>query len=171
MFSDKLTYSLGTREATLIRMLIHDVRELFATTMGLDNLLDFPLQIAPASRFKDSISCLIGVAGTYNGMLSLHMPRSLAIKATSTILGMEVSEVDDNVNNTLMEITTLIAGALQQRLIKNGACIRLSMPSVIYGKKYEVYICSNFEQIAVSFANDNSGFMVSVAFDSNSTST
>ncbi|MBV5328256.1 MAG: response regulator [Chlorobium sp.] len=170
MLSDKLTLSLGTREATLIRMLIHDVRELLATTMGLDHLLVFPLQTAPASGFEDSISSLVGMAGTLNGVLGLHMPRSLAIKTTSTILGMEVTEIDDNVNNTLMKMTTLIAGALQQRLAKNGVCVQLSMPSVISGKTYEVYIRSNFEQIAVNFANDNSGFTVSVVFDGNNTS-
>ena len=157
----------GTTEEMLTQKLMRDVKDIFGTMVGLEDLLHLPIQIDPVTNFTDCISSMVGLAGTYNGLISLHMPCNLAIRATSSMLGIEVTELDDDVKDALSEIANMIAGSFKQNLSKGGMDIRLSTPSVVYGKEYVITLSNNPDQIAVRFATDDDWFMVSVAFEEN----
>jgi chemotaxis protein CheX len=164
--SNGLLKSLNTNEELLSRQLMSDVKEIFDTMVGLEELLHLPIQIDPVTHFKDCISSLVGMAGTYNGMVSLHMPWDLAIRITSYMSGMEVTELGNDVNDAMGEITNMIAGSFKQHLSKSGLDTHLSTPSVIYGNEYVITLNNNPDQIAVRFATDDDWFMVAVAFES-----
>jgi chemotaxis protein CheX len=163
--SNGLLKSLNTSEELLARQLIFDVKEIFGTMVGLEELMHLPIQIEPVTNFQNCISSLVGLAGTYNGLVSLHMPGSLAIKATSCMLGMEVTEANDDVNDAMGEITNMIAGSFKQHLSKSGLDVHLSTPSVVHGREYAISLGSNPDQITVRFATDDDWFLVAVAFE------
>ena len=163
--SNGLLNSLNTSEELLSQQLMRDVKDIFGTMVGLEDLLHLPIQIDPVTNFTDCISSLVGLAGTYNGLVSLHMPSILAIRATSCMLGMEVTEINDDVNDAMGEIANMIAGSFKQHLSKSGMDIQISTPSVIHGKEYVISLGSNPDQIAVRFATDDDWFMVAVAFE------
>jgi chemotaxis protein CheX len=163
--SHELLNSLNSTEDVLVAQLNRDVKEIFTSMVGLDDLLHLPMQIDPVTTFTDCISSMVGLAGHYNGLVSLHMPSGLALKATSSMLGMEVSEIDEDVNDAMGEIANMIAGSFKMHLSKSGADVQLSTPSVVYGKEYIVTLGSNPEQIMLRFATDDDWFMVAVAFD------
>lgn len=165
--SDGLLSTLNTSEEVLSQQLMRDVKDIFGTMVGLEDLLHLPIQIDPVTNFTDCISSLVGFAGTYNGLVSLHMPSDLAIRATSCMLGMEVAEVSDDVNDAMGEIANMIAGSFKQHLSTSGMDIHISTPSVIHGKEYVISLGSNPDQIAVRFATDDDWFMVAVAFEEN----
>ena len=165
--SQGLLKSLNTSEELLSQQLMRDVKEIFGSMVGLEDLLHLPIQIDPVTNFKDCISALVGLAGTYNGLVSLHMPSSLAIAATSSMLGMEVTELDDDVNDAMGEIANMIAGSFKQHLSKSGMDVHISTPSVVYGKEYIITLGNNPDQIAVRFATEDDWFMVAVAFEEN----
>lgn len=163
--SNGLLKSLNTNEEVLTQQLIRDVKEIFETMVGLEDLLHLPVKIDPVTNFTDCISSLVGLAGTFNGLVSLHMPSALARRATGCMLGMEVTEINDDVNDAMGEIANMIAGSFKQHLSKSGLDIHLSTPSVVYGKEYVISLGSNPEQITVRFATDDDWFMVAVAFE------
>ena len=165
--SNGLLGSLNTTEEMLSKQLIRDVRDVFGTMVGLEDLLHLPVQIDPMTNFNDCISSLVGLAGTYNGLVCLHMPSSLALTATSSMLGMEVAGLNDDVNDAMGEIANMIAGSFKQHLSKSGMDVHLSTPSVVYGKEYAITLGNKPDQIALRFATDDDWFMVSVAFDNN----
>lgn len=165
--SKGLLESLNTSEELLSQQLIRDVREIFGTMVGLEDLLHLPIQIDPVTHFSDCISSLVGLAGSYNGLVSLHMPSELALKATSSMLGMTVTELNDDVNDAMGEIANMIAGSFKLHLSRSGLDIHISTPSVVYGKEYVISLGNAPEQIAVRFATDDDWFMVAVAFDEN----
>lgn len=165
--SNGLLSSLNTTEEMLSQQLMRDVKEIFGTMVGLEDLLHLPIQIDPRTNFTDCVSSLVGLAGTYNGLVSLHMPSTLAMRATSCMLGMEVTEIDDDVNDAMGEIANMIAGSFKQHLSKSGMDIQISTPSVIHGKEYVISLGSKPDQIAVRFATDDDWFMVAVAFEDN----
>ena len=164
-FSIGLPDSLGKNEKVLTQQLMHDVREIFDTMVGLDDLLHLPMQIDPMTNFQDCVSALVGLTGAYNGLVSLHMPSSLAVKATSSMIGMDVTELDEDVNDAMGEIANMIAGSFKMHLSKSGLDVHLSTPSVVYGKEYFITLNNNPDQIAVRFATDDDWFMVAVAFE------
>ena len=163
--SNELMDSLGTNEEILTRQLMCDVKDIFTTMVGLEDLLHLPIQIDPVTHFDDCVSSLVGLAGTYNGLVSLHMPSSLAISATSCMLGMEMTALDEDVNDAMGEIANMIAGSFKQHLTKGGLDVHISTPSIIHGKQYAINLSNNPQQIAVRFATDDDWFMVAVAFE------
>ncbi len=163
--SNGLLSSLHSNEELLIQQLMYDVREIFNTMVGLQDLQPLPVKVEPVTNFKDCISSLIGMAGTYNGLVSLHMPSCLAIRATSSMLDMEVTEVNDDVSDAMGEIANMIAGSFKQHLTTSGLDVLLSTPSIVHGKEYAITLRNNPEQIAVRFTTDDDWFMVAVAFE------
>jgi chemotaxis protein CheX len=165
--SQGLLESLNTTEELLSKHLIHDVRDIFGTMVGLEDLLHLPVQIDPVTEFKDCISSLVGLAGTYNGLVSLHMPSTLALTATSSMIGVEVDNLGDDVTDAMGEIANMIAGSFKHHLSKSGLDTHISTPSVVYGKEYIITLGNNSNQIVLRFATDDDWFMVAVAFDNN----
>lgn len=163
--SNGLLQSLNSSEEVLTQQLIRDVKEIFETMVGLEDLLHLPVAIDPVTNFTDCISSLVGLAGTFNGLVSLHMPSSLANRATGCMLGMEITEINDDVNDAMGEIANMIAGSFKQHLSKSGLDIHLSTPSVVHGKDYVITLGNNPDQITVRFATDDDWFMVAVAFE------
>lgn len=108
---------------------------------------------------------MVGLAGTYNGLVSVHLPWPLAISFTSLMLGMEVTEIDDDVNDAMGEIANMVAGSFKQHLSKGGSDIQLSTPSVVNGSDYVVSSGSNLENITLKFASDDEWFMVSISIE------
>lgn len=165
--SSGLLVELNTNEELLTKQLIHDVKDIFNTMVGLHDLLNLPIPIDPVNNFNDCISALVGLAGSHNALVSLHLPTAVALRATSCMLAMEVTEINDDVNDAMGEIANMIAGSFKLHLSKSGVDIQLSTPSIVYGQDYIITLGNNPEQIAVRFATDEEWFMVAVAFDAN----
>jgi chemotaxis protein CheX len=165
--SPSLEKTVNLSEELLTNQLKHDVKEIFSTMVGLDNLLHLPIKVDPVSDFKDCISGMVGMAGTYNGLASIHMPTELAMRATSSMLGTAITELNDDVNDAIGEMANMIAGSFKLRLSKSGLDIQLSTPSVIFGKEYFIALGNNPKQLAVRFATDDDWFMVVIAFNEN----
>ncbi|MHB8123555.1 MAG: chemotaxis protein CheX, partial [Desulfuromonadaceae bacterium] len=84
---------------------------------------------------------------------------------TSLMLGMEVTEIDDDVNDAMGEIANMLAGSFKQHLSSGGSDIQLSTPSVVNGADYVVSSGNNLENITLKFATDTEWFMVALSIE------
>lgn len=157
--------TLNMTEDQLVRGLIKDVQDVFINMVGVEDLMHLPIQIDVTTHFKECLTAMVGLAGTYNGLVSIHIPWPLAISFTSLMLGMEVTEIDDDVNDAMGEIANMVAGSFKQHLSKGGSDIQLSTPSVVNGGDYVVSSGSNLENITLKFATDDEWFMVSISIE------
>lgn len=157
--------ALNTTEERLTRVLIKDVQEIFSSMVGVEDIMYLPPQLDLTSHFKDCLTAMVGLAGSYSGLVSIHVPWPLAISFTSLMLGMEVTEIDDDVNDAMGEIANMIAGSFKQHLSKGGSDIQLSTPSVVNGSDYTVTSGSNIENITLKLATDEEWFMVSLSLE------
>lgn len=155
--------ALNTTQDALVKNLIDDTRSVFSTMLGFD-LMHLPLEVDPMSHFTDCISAMVGLAGTYNGLISIHQPTSLGTKIAGTMLDMELDEVDQDVLDALGEIANMIAGNFKQHLSKGGSDVRLSTPSVATGKDY-IISCKEAGSLNLLFDLDEEWLMVSVLLD------
>jgi chemotaxis protein CheX len=163
--SSVLLEKLHTTEDVLAQQLIRDVQEVFTTMIGMGDLLHLPQEIDPMSHFSGCISALVGLAGTYNGLISLHAPAILAKNITANMLGQDVTADSDDVRDALGEIANVIAGSFKQHLTNNGLDIRLSTPTVITGQQYVISLTNKPEALALRFALDGEWLMVAVALE------
>jgi chemotaxis protein CheX len=155
--------ALNTTHEALVKNLIDDTRSVYSTMLGLD-LMHLPLEVDPMEHFKDSVSAMVGLAGTYNGLISIHQPCSLAIKLTEAMLDMEVNEIDQDVFDALGEISNMVAGNVKQHLSKGGMDIRLSTPSVATGSDY-VICAKQSNSLNLLFDLDDEWLMVSIVLE------
>lgn len=158
----KVLESIAIPEEELVRMLISDTKEVFSTMVGMEDLLHLPSQIEPITHFEDCVTAMVGMAGTFSGLVNIHAPQSLALQITSSMLGMEVTELDDDVRDALGEIANMIAGSFKLHLTRGGADIRISTPSVVTGSEYVVAAGNASDTITLRFSTDNDWFIVAI---------
>lgn len=157
--------ALNMSEEQLTKSLVRDVRDVFINMVGVEDLMHLPIQIDVTTHFKDCITAMVGLAGTYNGLVSVHVPWQLATSFTSLMLGMEVTEINEDVNDAMGEIANMVAGSFKQHLSKGGSDIKLSTPSVVNGSDYVVSAGAGLENITIKFASDDEWFMVSISIE------
>ena len=134
--------------------------------VGLTGMQHVCVPIEQVVHLENSISSLVGLAGVYNGVVTLHMPSTFAVQVTGRMLGIDVNENDGDVNDAIGEIANMIAGSFKQLLTRRGHGTYLSTPSVVFGKKYEINLGNSLERCAVRFTCDDEWFLVAIALKS-----
>jgi chemotaxis protein CheX len=104
---------------------------------------------------------MVGLAGTYTGILAIHCPKSLALLVTANMLGMEVTEIDDDVNDAMGEIANMIGGDVKHIFSPKGGDINLSIPTVIYGSDYVLESMSSSDSLLMPFECSGESFLLS----------
>jgi chemotaxis protein CheX len=147
------------QEEDLRGYVIHATKEVFSTMVMMDVTDCSPLR-EPVTHFQCSITGMVGLAGTYTGILSIHCPKPFALKITSNMLGIEVDEVGEDVNDALGEIANMLGGYVKQILSKGGLDISLSIPTVIAGEEYTVNAMTDSDCVIIPFTFEDARFLV-----------
>jgi len=163
-FSADLLKNLETTGTALEQALVHDVRNVFTTLLGMDHLLHLPLAVDPASCFTDSISALVGLAGTYNGLVSLHVSKNLAATISSHLLDTP-HPTEEEIEDALGELANILAGAFKRHLSPESLAIKLSTPSVVSGKQYVIHVTKRPDVMTLFFDSEDDWFMVALAVE------
>ena len=151
--------SAGIAEQDLAGYVIHATKEVFNTMVMMEVADSYPLQ-EPVTRFHCSVTSMVGLAGTYTGILSVHCPQPLAIKVTSNMLGMDVDEMNEDVSDALGEIANMLGGYVKQVLSKGGLDINLSIPTVISGEEYTLNAMADSDCVIIPFIYEGERFLV-----------
>ncbi|OGU15190.1 MAG: chemotaxis protein CheX [Geobacteraceae bacterium GWC2_53_11] len=154
-----ISQSTSLTEELVAGYVIDATREVFSTMVMMDVVDDFPLK-EPVSRFKCSITGMVGFAGTYSGVISIHCPVALALKITSNMLGMECDEINEDLNDAIGEIANMLGGSVKQVLSKGGLDVKLSIPTVISGEDYTVNSLSDNDCVVVPFTVEEMTLLV-----------
>lgn len=144
--------------------LIESTIEIFTGMVMMDILVaGEPLEtIGP---LKQSITGMVGLAGTHKGVLAVHFPRAVALAVTSNFLGMEVEEINEDVQDAIGEIANMLGGNLKTILSDRGKDIHLSLPSTIFGDEYAFSSQAEVDQIILPFQTPAGMFYVEVELE------
>lgn len=134
-------------------------QEIFSSMVMLDVTPGEPFERAD-SNLVDSVSGIIGLAGTIKGMLAIHLPDKAALAITTAFLGMDVEEIDEDVCDAVGELANMLGGSMKTILDPGGSNVQLSVPSAIHGEEYAVDCLADAELVTVPFAFNGETFMV-----------
>jgi chemotaxis protein CheX len=109
--------------------------EVFSTMIGVN--------CAPtgecAGGEAETISAVIGLAGTLSGSLVLHSTSVAAMRIAERMTGIESGEVDALVRDAVGEMCNMVAGAWKGRdPVLISGCL-LSTPTVVSGTSYQLF--------------------------------
>ena len=157
--SASVVSAANLRETELASHVITATKEVFSTMVFMELEDNYPLR-EPVTRFHCSVTGMVGLAGTYSGILSIHCPQELALVVTSNMLGAEVTEVGEDVCDALGEIANMLGGHVKQVFSKGGLDLNLSIPTVITGEDYTVNCMADKDCVIIPFTCGDDRFIV-----------
>lgn len=163
--SKTILEQLNSSEEQVIKQLDNDVKEIFSTMVGAQ-VSQSSTQVAGVTTFKDSVTAMVGFAGVFNGLISIHTSKRLAISFASQMLGMTVEEIDDDVIDALGEIANMLGGSFKHHFSLEGHEVRLSIPSVVTGEEYVMSGGLLSDTLTLMFESEDEPFLISVYLES-----
>jgi chemotaxis protein CheX len=150
--------------ADISEKLIESTIEIFTGMVMMDvSVAGEPMQ--KLGPLKQSITGMVGLAGTHKGVLAVHFPKKVALEVTSSFLGMDVSEVNEDVQDAIGEIANMLGGNLKTILSDRGRDIQLSLPSTISGDEYAFSSQADGDQVILPFQTPAGAFFVEVELE------
>jgi chemotaxis protein CheX len=147
----------------LARFLTDATLEVFASMVFIEITTEASPGGAPES-VDPELSSLIGLAGDLKGFLAIHCPAPVALAITSSMLGMEVTELNEDVKDAIGEIANMIAGGLKVSLANDHKKIELAIPTTVIGKSIRTSGLAGATKSVVLFTSPVGKFVVELRF-------
>lgn len=131
-------------------------------------MMDISIAGEPLTKLlplKQSITGMVGLAGVFRGVLAVHFPKQVALDVTGSFLGMEVEEINADVQDAIGEIANMLGGNLKTILSDRGKDIQLSLPSTISGDEYTFTSQAEVDQIILPFQAPGGVFYVELELE------
>ena len=144
--------------------IIESVKEIFSTMVMMEVSVDGD-QMKKSVPLVESISGVIGLAGTHKGVLAIHIPNKVAMAITSSFLGMDVDEINEDVEDAVGELANMLGGNIKSILSEKGRDIDLSLPTTIAGQQYDFQPTTDAERIIIPFRSDAGEFAIDLQLE------
>ena len=141
-------------EEILAGHIVAVTNDVFQTMIAIEMAPEYPLK-DPVTKFHCSITSMVGFAGTYSGVISIHCPVALAKTITSAMLGVTEEDLEDDgddITDAIGEIANMLGGGIKMVFSKGGLDVKLSVPTVISGEAYTVEILSDVDCVIIPFS-------------------
>ncbi len=145
--------------------IIESAKEIFSTMLMMEISAADEMDTKDVLPHVDSISGVIGLAGTHKGVLAIHLPHRVAIAITSSFLGMDVDEMNSDVEDAVGELANMLGGNVKSILSEKGRDISLSMPTTISGKHYDYQSNKDAERFLIPFRCETGQFTVELQLE------
>lgn len=124
-------------EITDTALLDQSVDEVFALMLGTPVTVSETM-VAP-TNVPITLTAVVGLAGALSGGYSVVVNEATAKQIASTMLGIEIAELNGDVYDALGEIANILAGAWKSRIPALHAACLLSVPTVVTGTHYDIH--------------------------------
>ncbi len=138
--------------------MIDATKEIFSTMIMMEITLEEMQETH--GPLTNTITAMIGLAGTHRGVLAVHFPYAVAMAITSNFLMMDVTEMNEDVHDAMGEIANMLGGNVKTILSEKGRDIDLSMPSTISGSEYSFQSDKDVDKVIIKFGTEKGSFMV-----------
>ena len=116
---------------------VEATQNVFQDFFGITPELDTPYIVKKEETANWDISGIIGIAGESKGVIVLSINENLAISLVSKLVGKKITTLDDDVVDTIGELTNIIAGNSKKGFEEYR--LKISLPSIIKGKEHSVF--------------------------------
>ncbi len=145
------------------KAIIDGTKEVFSTMLMVELDAGEPI-VGKGGDIESNITSMLGLGKGIRGMLAVHCPASVAKDITSTFLGMDVEEIDEDVKDAIGEIANMVAGNLKVSFADNGKDIELAIPTSIVGSSFRTSGMFGAQRFAVPFTMNNATFLVELKY-------
>jgi chemotaxis protein CheX len=131
----------------ILKSVSESTLQVFTTMLGLD------------------IVCNQSAAGSWAGTGSVSCSPALACRICAQMLMCEATSVNEEVLDTVAELTNMIVGSVKTDLEQHLGPLGLSIPTVVYGRNFKTKSAGNTEWIVVRFLWDDETLVVKLCLE------
>ena len=144
----------------LYQSIVEAVCDVFSTMLMIDATAG--AAVSESNTVQGGVSGMLGFSGDVSGMVSLHCPEPVALGITTSFLGMDVQEINEDVKDAVGELVNMVTGGLKEALSKEGRNISLAIPTTIAGRSFRIAASSADNMVCVPFTLSEGDFLVEV---------
>ena len=123
----------------------------------------------PFLKTKDTamgdVSAIIGITGEAQGSMALTFTESCILKLASSLMGEDYTELNDEVKDSVGELTNMICGDARRRLSETGIILQAGIPTIVAGKSHSITHIADGPRLAVPFQTKWGSFIIEIAFN------
>lgn len=145
--------------AEYINPFIEATVDVFRTMLGC-NVSRTGLSINDSFQPQYDVTGIIGLSGKAHGDVVISFEQRVALSATEALLGVKYDTINEDVVDTVGELTNMIAGNAKTSL--SSLAMSLALPTVIVGKNHSIRFPSKVNPLALPFESDWGHFSIEV---------
>jgi chemotaxis protein CheX len=135
-----------------------------------DTMIELPFKLGKPTLKKDNlpehdVSGIIGLSGNVTGCVVINMSKEVAFLLVGSLIGTEVTALDEDCTDAIGEIANMIAGNAKTDFPGTGNSI--SVPSVVVGK-HQVSYPSGIPIISIPCLTDKGELFIEIAIKAKS---
>jgi chemotaxis protein CheX len=142
-----------------IKPFVVAVKNIFETMINVPFSLGKP-SLKTSSEVPYEISSIIGLSGNVSGSVVISLSHEIAYQLVSSLLGVEINELNEDCTDAIGEISNMIAGNAKTDFPSNNNSI--SVPSVVVGK-HQVTYPSGLPIISIPCKTGKGEMMIEIA--------
>jgi chemotaxis protein CheX len=150
-----------------------DVKYINPFINSLINTLEMMMGMSPDAKSpyikgdsitQGDITGIIGFAEkNITGSIALSFPQDTALKIYNAMTGDNVFRVTRDVEDSIGELTNIVAGGAKTVLAAEGYSFHISIPSVIVGKNHQINHKANAPIVVIPFQVESIRFSMEVS--------
>jgi chemotaxis protein CheX len=149
----------------IVKSITESTLQVFTTMLGVDVTCS-EAGVEPSMQDgNEGVVSFIGVAGSWAGTGSVSCSPALACRICAQMLMCEAPAVNEEVLDTVAELTNMIIGGVKTELETHLGPLGLSIPTVVYGRNFRTKSAGNAEWIVARFRWDDEVLLVKMCLE------
>lgn len=136
------------------------IMDTFQTMLSLDIEYKDEKILAEGENLTSDVSGIIGLAGNYVGSIAVHINKDVSMKITSAMLGMDITEFNDDVEDCVGELANLVAGGAKTQLAAKGMSFDICIPTVVVGDNHQTTSADPDNRVIMAFETNKEPLMI-----------
>src|SRR5271165_5588382 len=120
----------------IVKSMTQSATEVFSTMLGVEIVCGETTFETGMPDAHEGVISFIGLAGTWAGTGSVSCSPTLACRICAQMLMCEAPAVNEEVLDTVAELTNMIIGTVKTDLEQHLGPLGLSIPTVVYGRNF-----------------------------------
>jgi chemotaxis protein CheX len=151
---------VNQHETLIFKALVDSTVQVFSTMLGVELVSGQRSVERGLPEINDGVVSFIGLAGCWTGTGSLVCSPEFACRACAQMLMTETPAVNDEVLDTVAELTNMIVGSVKNEIETELGPLGLSIPTVVYGRNFKAKGGAHMEWTVAPFDWDGEQLMV-----------
>ena len=151
-------------EEPLLQEVEASVTTVFRDAFGINVQLVSSKKVESSQVYTGDVTGVVGlVQDSLEGNLIVSFGETVIFEVLSKVYGRKFTEIDSIVQEGAGELANMIFGQLKIRLNGRGHNLKMSLPSVVAGRRHRIQSAVSSSNLVALFGYDDKRFEVAVA--------